>query len=470
LAEQSVFERERFAFSRCNTIGVWTSPLLQGANSSITLQRKTPMHLKQQKILSCSLFALLVSCGSQESPNSLKEAWDQPNRPERFAGNYEFNLDKLPTQGESGTARWSGDYWASYKGGLAHRWNAGGDLSQTAAYILPQREALRSMDLKSLSPAEKYDIYSGDYSFSLTRLERARTRVLATIPGTAEFVPGFSIPSWEGLCHGWAPASISYQEPQPITLKNKDGLEVPFGSADVKALLTYAMHEGVGSQTVFLGRRCEIDLGRLKRDLREGRISRAVYEEQVQSLPCRDLNAGSFHVVLSNELGQRKQAFVADITVDQEVWNQGIVGYESRLGPVKPQRSMGAAAETAFEVDVETRITYITEVASSWHAQGSSGIHASAQYRYRLELNQNREIVGGQWLDETHPDFIYRQTRPLVSKRLEQLPVIYKASTQDEFFSNSTDPLPPSQPTVPATQPGSGSSSECEAGNPWCLG
>lgn len=446
------------------------------------------MNQMSHKLLATFALALLASCGVQDSQNSLKEAWDQPNDPGIFSQSYDFRLESLPTSGQAKNPGWSGDYWPTSRGGLAHRWNAGGDLAQTAGFSLLNRDQLNGIDLRSLSPAEKYDIYSGDYSFRLTQAERARTRVLATIPGNPQFSPGFSIPGWEGLCHGWAPASITYAEPRAVTLRNRDGIEVPFGSADIKALLTFAMHEGVGSRTQFLGRRCEADLARLKSELRQGRLSQAEYDAQSKSLDCRDVNAGSFHVLLGNELGKRKEAFVADLTIDREVWNQGIVGYKSSFGNVLSQRSPGAAPETAFEVDVDTQITYIQEIASNWSAQGSSGIYATANYRYRLELNAQREIVGGHWLSEKHPDFIYRQTRAGVSQLLENLPSIYKASTNEDFLSGggASTPAPIQPPARPNPPPrpeprlpevplppvfgGGSGAGGCVPGDLWCLG
>jgi hypothetical protein len=39
---------------------------------------------------------------------------------------------------------------------------------------------------------------------------------------------------------------------------------------------------------------------------------------------CRDINAGAFHVVISNLLGMRGQSLVYDRTFDDEVWNQPV--------------------------------------------------------------------------------------------------------------------------------------------------
>lgn len=444
------------------------------------------------KLLPWFAVLALSACRPDEASNSLKEAWDQGNHPSRFASSYEFRLQQLPSEGQAEGPRWSGDYWPTDKGGIAQRWNVGGGRSEKAAYPLLRQDQIRSIDMRSLSPAEKYDIFAGDYGFGLTKLERGRTRVLASIPGTSEFTPGFEIPSWEGLCHGWAPASITYQEPKPVSLRSREGIEVSFGSADIKALLTYAMHEGMGSREEQLGTRCEVDFAKLTRQLREGQISESAYQAAIQSLPCRDTNAGSFHVILANDIGKRRQSFIADVTRDFEVWNQGVVAYRSEVGPIKQQRTAGAAPETVYEVDVATRIDYVFEIASTWNANGDQGIYKQAEYRYRLELNGNQEIVGGQWLSDERPDFLWRKSRPLVSQRLSFLPEIYQASTGQSFFAGSgSEPPRPQQPPVvqpPAPQPPvvqppvarppqpspgpqpSRPGSGCAPNDPWCLG
>lgn len=438
---------------------------------------------------------VLMACRPNEAPNSLKEAWNPINHPQRFEANYEFRLDQLPDAGEAQGPQWSGDYWPSDKGGIAYRWNASGGIKEKVAYTLPSKEQWSSIDTRSLSPAEKYDIFAGDANFTLTRLERSRTRVLASLPDSSEYVPGFQIQSWEGLCHGWAPASILYEEPAPVTLRSPDGIEVAFGSADIKALLTYAMHEGVGSRDEQLGSRCEANFGELRRQLQEGKISQAAYQSAVESLSCRDTNAGSFHVVLSNELGKRQKAFIADVTRDFEVWNQGIVSYRSERADVKKQRSPDAAPETVYEVDVATEIKYINEIKSTWNANGRQQIYKQADYRYRLELNEDQEIVGGKWLSEDRPDFLWRKSRPLVSQRLSRLPEIYKASTGQSFFGRGEAPSQPDQPNnppqppappvvvppsppapppltppLPPARPQPPGGFGCAANDPWCLG
>ena len=64
------------------------------------------------------------------------------------------------------------------------------------------------------------------------------------------FRGGFDEPAWAGYCHGWAPAANRFEEPLPVTVRNADGVEIPFGSSDVKALLTYFEAEVVRSSFV----------------------------------------------------------------------------------------------------------------------------------------------------------------------------------------------------------------------------
>ncbi len=400
---------------------------------------------------------LLSGCGLASGPSvsGLDEAWNAANDPGNFVSAAENALNALPQSGKANGPAWSGDYWPTYRGGIAQRWQAA-ELEAKAGYDILDAAALRGRDLSGLSPAEKYDIYAGDYSFTLTKLERSRTAVLATIPNRPEY-NGSTIPTWRGLCHGWAPASVAHAEPKPVKLKNRDGIEVSFGSADIKALLTYVYHEGQGSESQLIGSRCEVNLASLRSQLNQGLISREQYDREVESANCRDTNAGSFHLALANEIGRKKKSFIADVTRDQEVWNQAVVAYDSKFETVLKQASAGAAPGTAYEVEVTTNMRYIIEIDSSWQANGNEGIYRTASYRYRLELDAGQRIIGGTWLSEMRPDFLWRVSRPQVSSRLRFLPELFQASTgrplsADESNGGGSQPMPspsPAPPTVP---------------------
>jgi hypothetical protein len=237
---------------------------------------------------------------------------------------------------------------------------------------------------------------------------------------------------WEGRCAGWAPASIAFEEPRPVTLKNPWGIEVPFGSSDIKALLTYyndssskAASPRTRSESYFLGDRCNIDLS--ENPARASEIS------------CRDTNAGSFHVVLANLIGIAKKGFVIDQTHDAEVWNQPVHGYSTRVLSTR-EPSSRADLKAVSEIVVETTVVFTVEVQPNWSPLIGTRGHANAKkvYLSSLEIDATGAIVGGEWLspdfqpsDATdRPDFMWRNAPYRFEGYYSKLQTLYRASIQ----------------------------------------
>jgi len=328
------------------------------------------------------------------------EAWDVINEPSRFGRTYEVRLDKLPMSGRIDRIPWSDSYWSTQRAGIAYRWLS--PSGSPFAYSLPSRQSVQSMtqqQISALSPAEKLDIFTGRFDFPTVKSERKRT-----YPGAA---------AWEGLCHGWAPAAIEFREPQPVTLKGANGISVSFGSSDVKALLTWHMATRNSAPAVGLGARCNT-FGTLG----------------LNTPPCRDANAGAFHIVITNQLGILKEGFVADVARMGEVWNQPIYRFQSReiarQGP-----SPGSAPGTTKEITIETEMHYSMEVEAQWNALGQlleRPAVSSALYRYRLEIDAGGRIRGGVWLQDARPDFIWLQRSGTFSGNDSAIEQIYEAS------------------------------------------
>ncbi|MCX6111321.1 MAG: hypothetical protein NTZ90_17130 [Proteobacteria bacterium] len=181
------------------------------------------MHTRLASLAAATLL-LSTACGRSPTPAATKEAWDEVNDPLRLGTDYERNFKMLPLAGALDKTPWSDTYWPSYMGGVAYRWN--GTPSEGFAYTAPNAATVAKMtpeELAALSPAEKFDIARGKMDYPLLASERARTRP--------------SSPSWEGICHGWAPAALLYDEPKAVLVDGPGGLKIPFGSADIKALL-----------------------------------------------------------------------------------------------------------------------------------------------------------------------------------------------------------------------------------------
>ena len=411
---------------------------------------------------------------SSSQENIKKARWDARNEPSLMdtmvnGQAYLYRFDTLPLEGALSKRPWSGDYWPTYRGGITYRWN---DRSSWGVdrygYAPKPYDDLIGRNLAYLSPAEKFDLYRGRYDYPLTYEERRRTRIMKTVPGSWEYRPGYKIPYWEGLCHAWAPATLGYEEPSPITVTNPDGLEIPFGSSDLKALLTYFLHE-TGAKTQFLGMRCNIDVDELNRKYRNGEISWSYYMQQKKA--CSDTNAGSFHLVLTNQVGLLDEGFIADVTRGAEVWNQAIYAYHSEVLEERSGASRNAAPGTVKEIKVYTRMYYTTEIAQSFEKPLGQPT-AFKDYYYWLELNAQGEIIGGEWQDSraNRPDFLWKQEVPEFWGDFLSLDELYRMATQGpgeipedpseptdpENPEESVDPLDPSEPAEQPEDPASG--------------
>jgi hypothetical protein len=291
---------------------------------------------------------------------------------------------------------WSGDYWPTFRGGIAHRWqtmHTGTTYTDYLYSTYPQDklQVLTQNDLDLLSPAEKYDLWTANHHFPVTNEELQQMQ--SSYDDTLR-----DVPHWYGLCHGWVIAAA--KEPQPGALAQvvaSTGRVLRFFSSDIKALLSkyYAASEVA---TKFVGGRCTSKV--VARDA-SGRIIDA---------ECRDLNPATFHLVLDQYIAHKHVGVNVDIDEGEEVWTQPAYGYEFSYQNFRPypgpQAYPHAAAGTVGLVDVVYSFWYADESTSSRHP--TQPIISKQIYEYTLELNANEFIIGGEWRSERHPDYLWQ--------------------------------------------------------------
>jgi len=335
--------------------------------------------------LSGFMIYFLYSFNGHTLPHSLFEEWKDYSNPEIITSDYIYNFESLPLEGtvEDGKRAWSGHYWPSRHGGINNRWNT--DTEEGFGYRSPQKNVVLQMsqeELKRLSPSEKFDLFMGRYDYSLK--EEAS--------GTASS----RAPDWAGICHGWAPASLHHIEPTPKVFVNPDGVKIPFGSADIKALLSYYYAFYHESETNQIGLRCYlaswIGVGRGCND---------------------DVNAGALHVIISNRLGLRKEGFLMDKDRYRQVWNQPVIGFKSQILSENLTASPGSASGAVKELRLRTELYYVDESLPQWETvHGTPNQKVSfLNLQYRLELNRQNEIIGGEWESSERPDFLWSKTK-----------------------------------------------------------
>lgn len=392
---------------------------------------RSPLVASTSSLVVCvsAVGSLIAGCRDTDQrpePAQAKEAWNEPNRPELFSTEYVRQFESLPTMGKTRKEPWADTYWPYYKGGIAARWSASSPAMVADAWSgrLHSREELAALsadELAQLSPSEKFDILRGDYGYALTRHQRS------------EHSP--SDDTWWGLCDGWAAASIHFDEPGAVVLANGDGIQIPFGSSDVKALLTF--QQSRAGRAVILGERCNANLS-----------SNPLLSN---SRACRDTNAGSFHIVLANEVGLRGESIVMDITRDAEVWNQPIQSFVTRkISERRPSR--GSASGTVVEYEMETDVTYTVEMqASAARRVGTGNARKVTRYRYFVEVNASGDVVGGSWVSKQRPDFLWKSEPAKFEGFFAPLKTLYEESVRDLGVPvplPTAAPLPTAMPVV----------------------
>jgi hypothetical protein len=414
-----------------------------------------------------TVLMLANACGQPAENSLVHEAWNQRNDPAIMGIDalsrkyqYETKFDLLPLTAQLPQTPWSDYYWPTYKGGLTYRWSQPGSDLDRYAYPIKPFSDLTPAEIAVLSPAEKYDLYMGFEDYRTTRAERERTGALKRVPGQPDYDARLSpIPGWEGLCHAWAPATLAFAEPEAVTVKGRTGVDIPFASSDINGLLTIFLHHVPAPRVSFLGGRCEEDLSSLQdriedvrnpyegspyytwtAEARDAKIKRLTDELTFrgESSDCRDTNAGAFHIVLTNQIARLKQGFVADVTRDDEVWNQAVHAYSVQIEEVKEGRSPDAAPRTVKEVTVTTTMHYIVEVPYHYNRGGydRESAETSVDYHYRVELDRNGTVIGGKWLSYDRPDFLWKQEIPQFAGFFAGVEEIYKAATTSAAVQN----------------------------------
>lgn len=337
--------------------------------------------------------------------------------------------DAKLTQASLTESPWSDDYWAIYKGVLGWRYAdprfpASTDWNANRLYVQnkPAATILNSGDQNTidlLSPAEKYDALVGDTTFSLTQYMWREGRQYYESTGKVE--------SWMGICHGWAVAAFMLPRPQnTITVKAPNGINLNFYPADIKALASLVWANAAGT-TRFIGGRCEDKSPSI--DPVTGRM---------KATNCFDTNPGTWHLAVVNQLGVAKRSFVLDVTYDYEVWNQPCFSYDYRYFNPRTNRSTNTLAEAMvkvtdftndkFKVYRSTQTTHIVGIAMKvgyvvetkpTQRETDAPRHDAIQYveyLYDLELDSKGTILGGEWYQNIHPDFLW--TAPTTSRAL----------------------------------------------------
>jgi hypothetical protein len=339
------------------------------------------------------------------SSSSFASSWSQDNNPYKLGSDFKAKLSILPENGQFKDQRlgWPGSHWANYVGGIAHRWSAGNPQNFSYKRLsLAELKKLEPHEINELSPAEKFDIFNGNYNYPTVKNVFSRVS-----PNENQ---------WHGICHGYAPAALNHPEPASVTLVNPDGISVHFYSSDVAGLMSFYYAHVASSTVTLIGNRCNYN--------ENSRIPRR------SQAACEDLNAGAFHMLLGNKLGLKGVGFIADIDRYLEVWNHIAVSYKTAYRDESAPAATSAAG-TIKRVQVETIVTYAAAIAPKFEPvlNTEAAEYAQNTYEYFIDLDKNGDIIGGDWISSNRPDFVWTQKKASFLKEWSSLDQIYSPAT-----------------------------------------
>jgi hypothetical protein len=271
--------------------------------------------------------------GTVKTTAGKADAWNFRNDPARFRTELTYEFSKFPLEAQS-PVPWAANYWPVYKDSINDRWQGVDVLSPAEKYDVAFNNWEATEDFMKLRPfntntcefdAEYYDQLGPVANFTSKFKGNLKSRngkdddrdgisdaeeCKSSVEGETNEEKLDGVETWWGICHAWAPAAI--MEPEPLAPVTRDG--VTFDVSDQKALL---MMQWDKSSAYMMGGRCN-----------DKEVERDDITGRVISSDCRDLNAGSWHVIISNLIGMNNRGMVIERTWNYEVWNQPLFGYK----------------------------------------------------------------------------------------------------------------------------------------------
>jgi hypothetical protein len=315
------------------------------------------------------------------------------------------------------TLPWPDSYWPYFRGVISNRYAEHGyprstDWATNYQYIRmrPASVVIASGDtnaINALAPAEKYDYAVGDWNFTLTNH--------GWLQGQRQVEKYGTVAKWMGICHGWSAAAhmLTPIPSGPVTVIAASGRPVTFYPQDIKALQSM-LWANASPATRFVGNRCNVT--RPSRN-RNGRIL---------DPKCFDSNPGTWHMIMTNQLGVNQRSFVMDSNYDLEVWNFAVASYQYRyfnpetwkegatlrssLVPMSQYRvdkfREFRSPQARYVVGVAMDVQYVNAIAPTRNPKVKTPLK-TIRYVYDLELDEGMNIVGGEWYSNAHPDFLW---------------------------------------------------------------
>jgi hypothetical protein len=359
-----------------------------------------------------ALTASTAACTADETGEDVGfETWNPANNPMLVDATFKLNVKDIPVTGRAALDPIPADYWATYKDNINVRWD--GESSMSAAEKYGKAFGVSGVE-DAVSSNYGIDSGAGWRKSCTDSSQCADLKDGSTCAMRRGQTKGYCIPTWWGICHGWAPYAIS----EPAAKKPVTHNGVTFYPGDLEGLMSLVYGENL--RTKFISQRCNKDN---PTPPASGRLDET---------ECRDMNPGSMMVVLGNMIGIRKKGIVEDRTYDDEVWNQPVFGYkvtntttDGKLKEITKSEAIKLVGLTgkSYKYNTKAKKFYHVMIGVDWIREGGpqhtshvtelSLYTRTDNYEFVLEADSKGNIVGGEWVNGSqtnHPDFMWWPT------------------------------------------------------------
>ncbi len=209
----------------------------------------------------------------------------------------------------------------------------------------------------------------------------------------------------------YAVASILFAEPGNVKAGSLVQSAAQIKSNLVKFVEKHSRSDD-GVETRSLGGVCRLDSDSYRKSL-EPRAASGDGMRQFDENQCFAVNAGAFHLALTNFIALRNLSFILDPEADQEFVYYPVTSFVSEpLGvPVNLE-------DNETQLQIKNTVKFLLP----------SGELKSMIYRYTLQIDASGDIIGGEWLGKAQPQLIWMQNRPRFTAEDKALEEAYTLS------------------------------------------
>ena len=125
------------------------------------------------------------------------------------------------------------------------------------------------------------------------------------------------------------------------------------------------------------------------------------------------MNAGAFHLILTNKLGLKGESYVTDIERRAEVWNHLAYSYKSIVtyDNLRPRGFSTRGTVKMMRVVTTVDYTYVLKKNSWEPVLGTPDQKLTSRtYEYYLDINAAGTVIGGEWISKQRPDFMWESS------------------------------------------------------------